>query len=337
MCLWKTLSSKSRQISKFKCQLPTPLHLTLPAIKILAMKNYINYTKFLLVWVFLVIIAGGVVRMTQSGMGCPDWPKCFGKWVPPTNESQLPQDFVKYLKKQDIDHTFNAYHTWIEYINRLLGAVLGFWIFIHVIWSYRKFFRTHRSIFWWSFVLLLLTGFQGWLGKKVVDANLAVVKITTHMVVALFIAAIPILILHKLSNRIKVENRTLKILSLAALFLLVVQISFGTDVREQIDEISKSLNYMQRELWIERLDGWFKIHRSFSWVVGACLALVAFLSYQRKELQQHAFLNVALVALLILLGMTMMYANIPAIVQPLHLLATCILAISLFSFSLKLK
>lgn len=301
------------------------------------MKNYINYTKFLLVWVFFVIAAGGVVRMTQSGMGCPDWPRCFGKWIPPTNESQLPQDFAKYLKQQDIDHTFNVYHTWIEYINRLLGAVLGLWILVHVIWSYRKFYTTNRSIFWWSFFLLVLVGFQGWLGKKVVDANLAVVKITTHMVVALIIAAIPVLILSKLNPTIKVENKALKILSIVALALLVVQISFGTNVREQIDVIAKSLNYTQRELWVARLDIWFKIHRSFSWVIGACLGVIGFLSYRKKVLQQHAFLNIGLVAILILLGTIMLYGNIPAIAQPLHLLATSILAISLFSFNLKIK
>ena len=60
---------------------------------------YIRYTQFIVVMVFLVIIAGGVVRMTQSGMGCPDWPKCFGKWIPPTTANQLPPDFEKYLKQ----------------------------------------------------------------------------------------------------------------------------------------------------------------------------------------------------------------------------------------------
>jgi cytochrome c oxidase assembly protein subunit 15 len=301
------------------------------------MKGYVRYTKFLLVWVFLVIIAGAVVRMTQSGMGCPDWPTCFGKWIPPTSINDLPPDYEKYLKKQDIDHTFNVYHTWIESINRYLGALLGIIVLIHVIWSYRKFFKTNRAIFWWSFGLLLLTGFQGWLGKKVVDENLAVAKITTHMIVALIIAAIPVLIMHKIGRRMKVENKGLKILSIIALLLLFVQIAFGTDVREQIDEISKSLSYTQRELWIERLDIWFKVHRSFSWVVGASLALITFMSYQNKRLQQHALINLGLVAALILIGVTMMYANIPAIAQPLHLLVTSILAISLFSFSLKLK
>ena len=69
---------------------------------------YLRYTWFILIMIFLVILAGGVVRMTQSGMGCPDWPTCFGRWIPPTNANQLPPDFEKYLRQQDIDHTFNA-------------------------------------------------------------------------------------------------------------------------------------------------------------------------------------------------------------------------------------
>lgn len=298
---------------------------------------YVRYTQFLVVMVFLVIIAGGVVRMTQSGMGCPDWPKCFGKWIPPITANQLPPDFEKYLKQQDIDHTFNVYHTWIEYINRLLGALLGIFILIHSVWSFRKFFYTKRSVFLWSLALVIAVGFQGWLGKRVVDANLAVVKITTHMLVALLIAAIPVYIIYLVRDREKVKHATLKKLTSLALILLILQIVLGTEVREQIDIIAKSLNYTQRELWIDQLDIFFKIHRSFSLVILATLVIIFFKSKMNVQLSKFALLNLILVGVLIFLGVLMNYVNVPAIAQPLHLLFSSILIINLFAFRLKFQ
>jgi heme a synthase len=300
-------------------------------------KKYINYTWFLLIMVFLVIIAGGVVRMTQSGMGCPDWPKCFGRWIPPTNAGQLPADFEKYLKTQDIDHRFNVYHTWIEYINRLLGALLGVFIFIHFIWSFIKFRKKNSQIVWLSFLLLIAVGFQGWLGKKVVDANLAAIKITTHMLVALLIAAIPLLVIYKLKAGERITNRFLKTISTLVLAAIIIQITLGTQVREQIDEISKSLTYSQRELWIGRLNSLFIVHRSFSWIVVAGSLLLFLKARPYKELKKNTIFIPAVVIATILLGATMAWFNIPALAQPLHLLLACILILSVFALRLKLK
>jgi cytochrome c oxidase assembly protein subunit 15 len=297
--------------------------------------SFLKYSKCVLVMVVLVIIAGAVVRMTQSGMGCPDWPKCFGKWIPPTNASELPPDFEKYLKQQDIDHTFNVFHTWTEYINRLLGALLGLFLLIQFAWSL-KFWNKKRLVVLLVFGNLLLTGFQAWLGKKVVDANLATVKITTHMLVAMLIAALAYSVISVAQQKEKWVNKKVKYLSIAALVLLVVQIVLGTQVREQIDEISKALAYGGREQWIEKLDVVFYIHRSFSLVLTALCIYLYFLSKKENNNWASKLMLVSVLAE-VLLGIIMAYANIPAVAQPLHLLFSTLLFLSLFAQAINTK
>jgi cytochrome c oxidase assembly protein subunit 15 len=304
------------------------------------MKNnsaYIRYTKFVLIMVFLVILAGGVVRMTQSGMGCPDWPQCFGRWVPPVNESQLPPDFEKYLKTQDIDHSFNVFHTWIEYINRLLGAILGVFILVHAVWSFRKFRKTNRGIVWLSVAMVLTVGFQGWLGKMVVDANLSVVKVTAHMLVALLIAALPVWIIARLNETQTAGGNLLKRVSVFALLLVLVQIILGTDVREQIDEISKLYGYERRDLWIGKLDLVFLVHRSFSWIVTIACVFLYWKSRPFQALKNPALWVLVPVITATAAGLIMYYLQVPAIAQPIHLLSASVLTIGLFSYRLQLK
>src|SRR5690625_6952131 len=61
-----------------------------------------------------VILMGSLVRASGAGLGCPDWPRCFGMWIPPMTAAELPPQYDATL--------FNPLHTWLEYINRLTGA-----------------------------------------------------------------------------------------------------------------------------------------------------------------------------------------------------------------------
>lgn len=300
-------------------------------------RSFIRFTWLALVMVFLVVIAGGTVRMTQSGMGCPDWPKCFGRWVPPTNASQLPADFEKYLKKQDIDHTFNAFHTWTEYINRLMGALLGLVVFIHFLWSFRVFRKTNRPVVLLSLLLLIGVGFEAWLGKTVVDHNLAVVKITTHMLMALVLAGIPLLIIRRLRDKTLPVNSSLAFISVMVLLAVLVQVVLGTQVREQVDEISKSMGYSGRSTWIGQLDVVFLVHRSFSWLVLVGCGVLAWKSRKDVVVKSHAVIILLLAIAAMVLGITLAYLQMPALAQPLHLLMAMLLALSVFAYRLRLK
>ena len=197
-------------------------------------------TLLTLVFTLLVILAGSVVRTTESGMGCPDWPKCFGYYIPPTHPDQVNfhpnQSYTKGMmvivndtlwratapfKSGEVfsrehwekypKHDYAEFYvqkTWIEYINRLLGALLGVLVLGCFVTSFFQ-EKPKKAFVIWSFSLVILTGFQGWLGAVVVSSNLAPVKITIHMFAALLLLAI-ILWIVEISRNSKNEIQTIK-------------------------------------------------------------------------------------------------------------------------------
>ena len=332
-------------------------------------KSYLQFTKLLLIFVFLVILAGSIVRATGSGMGCPDWPTCFGNAVPPTEEYQVHfqanhqykagqfiiyNDSLKYAKQSFTSNNtyntnnwqqyeknnyakFNVAQTWIEYINRLVTGLLGFVIIAHIVWSIRLFWKKRRSIVWWSLTLLLLTGFEAWLGKLVVDTNLAVVKITLHMLFALLIGFIAVIILHKLSGEKKVISKTLKWLSTIAFFIVLMQIILGTDVREQIDEISVAMSFTGREVWLSHVNTVFDIHRNFAWLAALICIVLFWQSLPYQPLQRTAYFILLSVLATVAVGLILYSMNLPQAAQPLHLLLSSVLLTALFAHRLKIN
>ena len=191
-------------------------------------KNFIFFSKLSLVLVLFVILAGSLVRMTGSGMGCPDWPKCFGYLIPPTNIEKITwkpnqtynkgvmilhdKKFFnsknKFISKSNFessnwipytkhDYTkFNPVNTWFEFVNRLIGAIAGFSTLIMFILSTYEFKRNKKLTFLSGLVVLSM-GFQAWLGKLVVDSNLSPYKISIHMLMAIVIVCLLIYIIKK--------------------------------------------------------------------------------------------------------------------------------------------
>jgi len=334
-----------------------------------AYSSYIRFTKLIMVFVFLVILAGGIVRTTQSGMGCPDWPTCFGNVIPPTAYSQVVfqphhayakgqfiiyNDSLKYAKQefttgdaydaanwqQYEKHNyakFEVYQTWIEYINRLCTGVLGFLLIAHLVWSFKTFYKTKKSIAWLSAGLILLVVFEAWLGKVVVDTNLGLLEISGHYLPALALAAIPVIIINNLSQEQKVAMGTLKWLILFALLVTLAQIIIGTGVRAQIDTIAKALGYQDRQLWIAKLNNIFSIHKIMGIALAVACLLVTWRSLNNTGLQKNAIAILITVLLSVASGLVMAGLHIPAFVQPVHLLLSSILFILLLNLRLRVE
>jgi len=293
-------------------------------------------------------------------MGCPDWPKCFGSWTPPTSVEQLPshykenysayrekknQKFARYLRLMGMNETadkiladksilteadFNPLKTWIEYVNRLVGVVIGVFI-IAVFYRSIPFRKDRPVLFWLSMITLLAVIFQGWFGSIVVSTNLTTWTISVHLFLALMIVGFLIYLIHASGEALYFDAKSSNgWLLIACMAMLIIQIFFGTEVRREIDVLSSKF---PRENWVTQLGTDFMIHRSFSWIV-LIFGLVFFLQIRKtivlKTLSRVLFL---LILSSLVTGAGMAYFDVPSALQPVHLLlATVTFGVELFLF-----
>ncbi|MEX2620886.1 MAG: COX15/CtaA family protein [Egibacteraceae bacterium] len=114
----------------------------------------------------LVLVAlGGAVRATDSGLACPDWPRCFGLWIPPAD-----------------------LNIWLEHSHRLLAGVVAIAIAVLTVWALAR-FRTRPAVVWASVTALVLVTIQAGLGALVVLRLLRADLVTAHLGMAMVVVA----------------------------------------------------------------------------------------------------------------------------------------------------
>ncbi len=306
---------------------------------------------------YLIFLAGSIVRMTGSGMGCPDWPKCFGYYIPPTSEEQITwkpntaykkgfiiiKDEALFVADKDLEtstefntnnwseytkhdyNKFNKFHTWTEYINRLVSVLAGF-VFLFLIYGSVKFWKENKTITLLSFGAFFLMLFEAWLGKTVVDTNLTPAIITVHMVVGLIIIAILLHLRFIISDKKTYPYNSLfnKLLIISVIFSLI-QIAMGTQVRQFIDEQVKLFGFENKNHSLMNPSFKFYFHRSFTIAI-VLVNLGLFYINQIKKLG-YKLVNwiVFLIFLEAITGILMYYAEIPIGTQAIHLMAGALL------------
>ena len=329
-----------------------------------AESRFVKLNFIAIVVTLLLILAGGIVRSTGSGMGCPDWPKCFDQYIPPTSVSQLPANyqqkfvaerikknnrFADYLetfgkhtladsirKDQTIltPEVFNPAKTWTEYVNRLLGALTGVILVVIAIASFSYAKRAPRIVVLSVFNLFLVS-YQGWLGSIVVSTNLAQWIVTLHMFLAVVIIAILVYVYHytkyidKEPSVIMAKLPWLKGFLFLSLAVSMVQIMLGTEVREQIDVVAKSLSFTGRNSWVSKVGEVFTQHRDLAALVLVINIVVYKMVIDRfngkAEPLRMAKWMVGTLVLQIATGITLSYISLPPISQSLHVLVAVLL------------
>ncbi len=317
-----------------------------------------------LVCTMLVMLAGSIVRMTGSGMGCPDWPKCFGYVIPPTDIETLTwspkRNFEKgniiivdetllvaideFTSTEEFDESkwepytkhdyaiFNPFHTWVEFINRLIGAFTGLPVLVLALLSLGM-VKKDILVPLLAWVGLFLLGFEAWLGKLVVDGNLVPHQITYHMFGALGLVAVFTFLIVRLKS-VNLDFRTRRnsttiLIGGVGVVLLLIQIFLGTTVREEVDAIGKS-NLITGADWIDNLSIIFKFHRTYSLVVIGVLGWFAIRLIQAHTISSGPRLLLAFLIGEVVVGMGLAYLDMPAALQPIHLM------FAVFNFALAL-
>ncbi|RZK49988.1 MAG: heme A synthase [Pedobacter sp.] len=329
-----------------------------------AEQRFIRVNLISIILTLMVILAGGIVRSTGSGMGCPDWPKCFDQYIPPTHVSQLPPDYqekfvAKRLQKNErfanflesvgrveladaLRHDksiaepepFNAAKTWTEYVNRLCGVALGISLIFTAIYSavYRK--KAPR-LFILSILNIFFVGYQGWLGSIVVSTNLTQWVITVHMLLAVLILGVVIYTYHyaKYLNTpdtvIMYKVSWLKWFLFFTLAVNIFQIVMGTEVREEIDMIAKELAYNFKNTWVAKLGENFLYHRDLAIFLSVCCVIVYKMVVDRFNGKaaplRFAKTMIYILMVQVLSGVVLSYLSLPPVAQVIHLLFSMIL------------
>lgn len=271
---------------------------------------------------YLLIFVGGLVRVSGAGLGCPDWPKCFGSWIPPFSRAQVPVEFNT--------GTFNVTLAWIEYINRLLGVLTGILIAGTALLSIKN-FRSEKGLVFSTVGAAILVAFQGWYGSVVISSKLLSHTVSLHLVMALIIVSLLIYASQTITfladKRGPADKRVHSGLRISTLFLwilAIIQILLGTQVRTEIESIIREFPLLFRNEVLTVIGSVNYIHT----VLGIMITLISFFLLFRLVQKQNTTtslarimggISVLLLVIQVMLGSALEIFGIPPILEVFHL------------------
>ena len=286
------------------------------------MRLFRNFTILSTILTYVLIFVGGMVRVAGAGMGGPDWPKCFDRWIPPTSIEQLP-DHIDPAK-------FNIVLAWIEYGNRLFGALVGLSIAITLYLGLKHCSHLPR-IKWPLIAAFLLTLFEGWLGSVLVKTVLNPFTITLHLFFALIIVMLLVFVAQEtyyISN-IDAEKNShypskMNFLFALMAISLLTEVVLGTEIRGGLEMIRKDNPIVESQFLLDML-GPFKYAHTILGILITILSVLIWFSLVKSSINpsklmvQSSSLIIALILTQIVTGEMLVFLKFMPIIQLFHL------------------
>ncbi|MGB2499657.1 MAG: COX15/CtaA family protein [Mariniblastus sp.] len=305
-----------------------------------------------LISLIILVVVGATVRVTGSGLGCPDWPTCWGCLIPPTSVDQIDVDkldlekFKRHAIKKGIDpdtitretvlDSFDPVHTWIEFGNRLTSLPLGISSLLLALFSFTA--QRHRGwIILLSWLGLIDVIGNAIMGALVVRSGLQPGIITLHMGLAFLLICMMVSVVFlsrpigdsatgpKVAPKLKKQLLFLSFIFFAFLFCEGLM---GSQLREQTDEFAKVADGLDRDQWADKLGETliYKVHRSFSWSLLITAGLIFYWVKNKTSLQlREPKLIVAMVVAMMLMGIILAHISVYQVIQVLHVGMTAVL------------
>ncbi len=270
---------------------------------------------------YSLIFIGGLVRVSGAGMGCPDWPKCFDRWIPPTNINQVPEQYVDQ---------FNLVLAWIEYCNRLFGVLVGLTITITLILGLR-YFSNVASIKWPILIAFFLTLVEGWLGSVLVHTVLNPVTITLHLILALIIV---MLLLYSAQEAYYIQNpdseksskypKNIGWLFGLLSFVLIIEIILGTEIRGGLEMIRKENPLIESDFLLHMLGPFKYAHTILGFLIAGISGLLWYYLVKKSInpsylIVQSSTLILIFILIQIISGELLVFLKLIPIIQLFHL------------------
>ena len=327
------------------------------SIVLFIMRTFQKLALATLLSLIVLIFVGAIVRATGAGLGCPDWPMCWGRLVPPMSVDQVDfeelnmERFRRDAERHGLDPDkitadtlrgeFNPVHVWTEYINRLTSMPVGFLSLVLLIYGNRERRAGRKNVFLATVASFILVLANAALGAMVVMSRLNSGLITLHMALAVSLVCVLVYAAWRgcerpwgLKFRDPSKLRGAWIAISVLFFVTIVEGLMGSQVREMTDALARAHTNEPRSMWTEELEStWiYLIHRSFSWLVlGAALA---FFVYARRNLVSGAqWLEKGILGIVLaqmVLGLILAQVGVLRVVQVLHIGLSSLLVSGMF-------